>query len=83
MSLLSSKMIMKGRGFTMHEEIQARHPGLDWQFSLMPDKRRALKKSEVVDDQIDRLEMIKASIWAKVEHPFRVFKYQFNYRKTR
>lgn len=58
MSLLSSKMIMKGRGFTMHEEIQARHPGLDWQFSLMPGKRRALKKSEVVDDQIDRLEMI-------------------------
>jgi IS5 family transposase len=32
---------------------------------------------------IDKLEKIKASIRAKVEHPFRVIKCQFGYRKTR
>jgi IS5 family transposase len=46
-------------------------------------KRRALKKSKTVDALIDKLEKIKASIRAKVEHPFRVIKCQFGYRKTR
>jgi IS5 family transposase len=32
---------------------------------------------------IDKLEKIKASIRAKVKHPFRVIKCQFGYRKTR
>jgi IS5 family transposase len=49
----------------------------------MPGKRRALKKSKTVDALIDKLEKIKASIRAKVEHPFRVIKCQFGYRKTR
>jgi IS5 family transposase len=31
---------------------------------------------------IDKLEKIKASIRAKVEHPFRVIKCQFGYPKT-
>jgi IS5 family transposase len=31
----------------------------------------------------DRIEKIKASIRAKVEHPFRVIKCQFGHRKTR
>jgi IS5 family transposase len=42
-----------------------------------------LKKSKTVDALIDKLEKIKASIRAKVEHPFRVIKCQFGYRKTR
>jgi IS5 family transposase len=50
---------------------------------MMPGKRRALKKSKTVDALIDKLEKIKASIRAKVEHPFRVIKCQFGYRKTR
>jgi IS5 family transposase len=32
---------------------------------------------------IDKVEQIKASIRAKVEHPFRVIKCQFGYRKVR
>jgi IS5 family transposase len=50
---------------------------------MMPGKRRALKKSKTVDALIDKLEKLKASIRAKVEHPFRVIKCQFGYRKTR
>ncbi len=49
----------------------------------MPGKRRALKKSKTVDALIDKLGKLKASIRAKVEHPFRVIKCQFGYRKTR
>ena len=71
------------RGITKREEIQAQHPGVDWQVAMMPGKRRALKKSKAVDALIDKLEKIKASIRAKVEHPFRVIKCQFGYRKTR
>jgi IS5 family transposase len=71
------------RGITKREEIQAQHPGVDWQVAMMPGKRRALKKSKTVDALIDKLEKIKASIRAKVEHPFRVIKCQFGYRKTR
>jgi len=71
------------RGITKRQEIQAQHPGVDWQVAMMPGKRRALKKSKTVDALIDKLEKIKASIRAKVEHPFRVIKCQFGYRKTR
>jgi len=71
------------RGITKREEIQAQHPGVDWQVAMMPGKRRALQKSKTVDALIDKLEKLKASIRAKVEHPFRVIKCQFGYRKTR
>lgn len=71
------------RGITKRQEIQAQHPGVDWQVAMMPGKRRALKKSKTVDALIDKLEKLKASIRAKVEHPFRVIKCQFGYRKTR
>jgi IS5 family transposase len=55
---------------------------VDWQVAMMPGKRRALKKNKTVDALIDKYEQIKASILAKVEHPFRVMKCQFGYRKT-
>ena len=71
------------RGITKREEIQAQHPSVDGQVAMMPGRRRALKKSKTVDALIDKLEKIKASIRAKVEHPFRVIKCQFGYRKTR
>lgn len=70
-------------GFTKREEIQAKHPGDDLQVAMMPGERRALKKSKAADAFIDKLEKIKASIRAKVEHRFRVIKCQFGYRKTR
>ena len=35
------------RGITKREEIQAQHPGVDWQVDMMPGKRRALKKRKL------------------------------------
>jgi IS5 family transposase len=64
-------------------EIQAQHPGVDWQEAVMPGKRRALNKGKTLGALIDKLEKIKACIRAKVEHSFRFIKYQFGYRKTR
>ena len=49
----------------------------------MPGKRRVLDKTKRIDQLVEKLEKLKASIRAKVEHPFRVIKCQFGYRKTR
>ena len=70
-------------GITKREEIKAKHPGVDWQVAMMPGKRRAFKRSKTVDALIYKLEKIKASILAKVKHPFRVIKCRFGYCKIR
>jgi IS5 family transposase len=50
---------------------------------MRPGLRRALDKDQPVDALIEQLERTKASILAKVEHPFRVLKQQFGYVKVR
>jgi IS5 family transposase len=50
---------------------------------MMPGKRKALDKTKASHALTDRIEKFKASIRAKVEHPFRVIKCQFGHRKTR
>lgn len=50
---------------------------------MRPGKRRALDKSDPLDQLTDQVEKAKASVRAKVEHPFRVIKRQFGYVKTR
>lgn len=54
-----------------------------WNIAMRPGKRKQLDKTKRVDDLIDQLERIKASIRAKVEHPFRVIKRQFGHVKVR
>ena len=54
-----------------------------WHVALRPGLRRALDKDRPVEALIDQLERTKASIRAKVEHPFRVLKQQFGYVKVR
>ena len=56
---------------------------VDWNIAMRPGKRRALDKSQEVNRLIDELEKFKASIRAKVEHPFRVIKRQFGHVKVR
>ncbi len=51
--------------------------------ALRPGKRRALDKSTPMGAIMDKLEHVKASIRAKVEHPFRVIKRQFGHVKVR
>jgi IS5 family transposase len=57
--------------------------GVRWNVAMRPGRRRALDKSRPVDGLVDQLEKLKASIRAKVEHPFRVIKCQFGYVKVR
>lgn len=56
---------------------------VNWHVAMRPGKRRALDKSNALDAITDRIEQLKASIRAKVEHPFRVIKRQFGYTKVR
>ena len=57
--------------------------GVDWHVAMHPGKRRALDKTRTIDRLIDQIERLKASIRAKVEHPFRVIKRQFGHVKVR
>ena len=54
-----------------------------WHVAMRPGKRRALDKTNALGLLLDKLEQAKASIRAKVEHPFRVLKQQFGYEKVR
>ena len=54
-----------------------------WHVAMRPGKRRALNRTQMIDRITDEAEKIKASIRAKVEHPFRVIKRQFGHVKVR
>lgn len=62
---------------------EAKQLAVTWHIAMRPGKRRALQ----ADSQVDRLrqgvEQLKASVRAKVEHPFRVIKQQFGHAKVR
>ena len=57
--------------------------GVDWQVAMRPGKRRALGKQTKWGALLDKAEQLKASVRAKVEHPFRVIKCQFGFTKVR
>jgi IS5 family transposase len=57
--------------------------GPTWHVALRPAKRRQLDKTNIFDAMLDALERMKASVRAKVEHPFRVLKRQFGFTKVR
>jgi len=67
---------------------------VEWMVAMCPGKRAALDKNDALDrivneinDALDRIvneiEYLKASVRAKVEHPFRVIKLQFGFVKVR
>jgi IS5 family transposase len=53
-----------------------------WHVAMRPGKRKALTRS-ALDELQEWVEQAKASIRAKVEHPFHVVKNLFHHRKTR
>jgi len=57
--------------------------GVEWHVAMRPGKRRMLDKRQGSHQLVEQLEKIKASIRAKVEHPFRVVKCQFGFVKVR
>ena len=61
----------------------SRRKRIRWSIAMTPGKRKALDMSQPVDALNDKIEYLKASIRAKVEHPFRVIKRQFGYAKAR
>jgi IS5 family transposase len=71
------------RGVEKREEIKEQHLDMDWQIAMTPGKRKSLNKNKPSHALRDKLEKLKASIRAKVEHLFRVIKCQFGHRKAR
>ena len=56
---------------------------VNWHVAMRPGKRKALDKGTTVGRLTEEIEKIKASVRAKVEHPFRVIKRQFGHVKVR
>ncbi len=57
--------------------------GAVWHVAMRPSERKRWKKVPRIGRLLDHAERVKASVRAKVEHPFRVLKLQFGYRKVR
>ena len=56
---------------------------VSWHVAMRPGKRRRLDENMLAERLIDEVERLKASIRAKVEHPFRAVKRQFGLVKVR
>ena len=54
-----------------------------WRIAMRRGLRKKLDKARPVDALVNQVEYLKASVRAKVEHPFRVIKRQFGYVKVR
>ncbi|MEJ8858845.1 IS5 family transposase [Variovorax robiniae] len=67
------------RGVDKREE--ARAP--TWHVAMQPGKRRQLDLTRKWARMLEKAEQLKASIRAKVEHPFHVIKNLFRHKKTR
>ena len=69
------------RGAEKREELKG--TDVDWLIAERPSKVNALKKQPRKNKRAIRIEFLKASIRAKVEHPFRIIKCQFKFVKDR
>ena len=58
------------------------HGQVRWHVALRPGKRRRLARDSLGRAR-ERLEQAKASVRAKVEHPFQIIKQRFGHRKVR
>ena len=65
----------------VHKRPEAQGP--IWHVAMRPGKRKLLNPFIEPDFIAERVEKMKASIRAKVEHPFRVIKRQFGFTKVR
>jgi len=67
------------RGVDKREEAQ----GPQWHVAMQPGKRRQLDPTRKWARLLEKAEQLKASIRAKVEHPFHVIKNLFRHKKAR
>ena len=56
---------------------------IKWHVAMHPGKRKTLDANQELHKLLEKVERLKASVRAKVEHPFRVIKQQFGYAKVR
>ena len=84
-SLLHGKesVVFADAGYQGIEKRPDAKPEVKWHIAMRPGKRKALDKGNAADAILDEAEKLKASIRAKVEHPFRVVKRQFGHVKVR
>jgi transposase, IS5 family len=75
-------LVFADAGYQGIEKREEKCTDATWHVAMRPGKRKALPDTEVgrLDEQIER---IKASIRAKVEHPFHIIKNRFGLRKVR
>ena len=59
------------------------HPCVPWQVAMLLSMRQVLDKRSPRGSLLDKAEKLKASVRARVEHPFRVIKRQFGFVKVR
>ncbi|MCM8750697.1 IS5 family transposase [Thermomicrobiaceae bacterium CFH 74404] len=71
------------QGVDKRQEVQARHPKVNWYVAMRPGKRRQLDTTKPLDAVLDELEGVKARIRARGEHIFGVLKCVFRYTKVR
>lgn len=70
-------------GYTgVEKREENRETPVTWQVAMKPGKRRALPDTPL-GQLLDKIEHLKASVRAKVEHPFHVVKNLFKHKKTR
>lgn len=69
------------RGVGKREELK--DSKTQWHVAMRPGERRALDPGCKLHPVLEKIEQLKASVRAKVEHPFRLVKQQFGYAKTR
>ena len=71
------------QGVDKRDEVKELKLEAKWHVAMRPGKRRVLDCARRSHQLIEEREQLKASIRAKVEHPFRVVKQQFGYAKVR
>jgi len=69
------------RGAQKRDELQ--DVSADWYIAEQPSKVKKLKEHPRINKAAIKIEYLKASVRAFVEHPFRIIKCQFGFRKTR
>lgn len=79
------EVVFAGAGSAGYQGAEKRKEptGVRWQVAMRPGKRSALDKADVVDALVDKVEQLKASVRAKVEHALSVVKRQFGYVRVR
>lgn len=77
------EMVFADSGYRGADKRPGAKAGVEWLIARRPSSRKPAEKSGRLGKIIDKIEYLKASVRAKVEHAFRVIKRQFGHTKVR